>query len=140
MDAPFLTSLFSLADKTCILTGATGGLGSAIALGLAKAGANIVSIEMPNDPGTNALQDLIAQTQRQIVRFECDLADAKSLRGCWARMWAEGVVPDVLVNVAGVMRRGACENITDEEIDIVRPTPLVSSFHSRLSDGYSSWQ
>ncbi|KAF2728100.1 2-deoxy-D-gluconate 3-dehydrogenase [Polyplosphaeria fusca] len=117
MDAAYLANLFTIQGKTAILTGATGGLGSAIALGLAKAGANIVSIEMPGDPNSNALQDLISQTKRQIVRFECELADAKSLRACWSGMWAEGVVPDVLVNVAGVMRRNRAEAATDEEID-----------------------
>src|SRR4051812_46245823 len=66
MDTQFLRSLFGLQGKTAIITGATGGLGSAIALGLAKAGANIVSIEMPNDPLSAALHDLIMQTERQI--------------------------------------------------------------------------
>ncbi|KAF2113630.1 hypothetical protein BDV96DRAFT_633160, partial [Lophiotrema nucula] len=119
MDVQFLTTLFGLEGKTAIITGATGGLGSAIALGLAKAGANIVSIEMPNDPLSAALHDLVMQTGRQITSFSCDFTDAKSLRACWARIWDEGVVPDILVNVAGVMRRGSCVEQTDEEIDLL---------------------
>ncbi|KAF2465152.1 uncharacterized protein BDR25DRAFT_360774 [Lindgomyces ingoldianus] len=46
----YLTSLFGLSSKTAILTRATGGLGSAMAIGLAKAGADTVSIEVLNDP------------------------------------------------------------------------------------------
>lgn len=46
MDAVFITTLFGLQGRNAIITGATGGLGSAIALAFAKAGANIVFIEV----------------------------------------------------------------------------------------------
>lgn len=119
MDTQFLTSLFGLQGKTAILTGATGGLGSAMAFALAKAGANIVSIEMPNDPNSNALHDLLLPTNRSVTSFSCEFTDAKSLRACWKGMWDKGVVPDILVNVAGVMRRNKCEDATDEDLDLV---------------------
>ncbi|KAK7188876.1 hypothetical protein DPSP01_007699 [Paraphaeosphaeria sporulosa] len=119
MDVSFLTNLFGLQGRNAIITGATGGLGSAIALALAKAGANIVFIEAPNDPNSNALHDLLAPTEREITSFNCDLASSQSIRECYARMWAEGIVPDILVNVAGVMARNQCENATDEEIDFL---------------------
>lgn len=119
MDPSFLTNLFGLAGRTAILTGATGGLGSAIALALAKSGANIVSVELPNDPNSVALHDLLIPTGREITSFSCDVADSKSLRACYSRMWAEGVVPDILVNVAGMMRRNKCEDSTDDEIDLL---------------------
>jgi 2-deoxy-D-gluconate 3-dehydrogenase len=128
MDTQFLTSLFSLEGKTAIMTGATGGLGSVMALALAKAGANIVSIEMPNDPNSNALHDLLMPTNQSITSVTCSLIDAKSLRGCWQQLWQEGVQADILVNIAGVIRRNKCEDATDEEIDEVcylsKPNPV----------------
>lgn len=142
MDAQFLKSLFSLEGKTAIMTGATGGLGSTMALALAKAGANIVSIEMANDPNSNALHDLIMPTNRSVTSVTCSLVDPKSLRACWQQLWQEGAQPDILVNVAGIMRRNKCEDATDEEIDEVcrYPAKPVSQISNHLCPSHRSWR
>ena len=61
MSADYLLQVFSLTGKTAILTGATGGLGTSLAVALAKAGASIVSIEIPNDPNSEALKKTILE-------------------------------------------------------------------------------
>jgi 2-deoxy-D-gluconate 3-dehydrogenase len=122
MSSSYLTDLFSVRDKVAIVTGATGGLGFAMAVGLAKAGARIVSIEIPNDPNSERLLNAIRDVGGESTIFTCDVLNSTSLRLCYSSIWAKGFTPDILVNCAGVMRRNSCENATDEDIDLVSKT------------------
>lgn len=89
---PSVTELFSLADKTAICTGATGGLGLSMAVALAEAGADIVSIQIANDPRAELLKEGVAACGRKLTIFETDVADSPKLRQCFADIWAAGVV------------------------------------------------
>jgi 2-deoxy-D-gluconate 3-dehydrogenase len=120
MASNYIQEIFSLNGKTAILTGATGGLGSAMAVSLAKAGAFIVSIELPNDPNSATLAQAVSDAGSTLQAFHCDLGNAEQLRSCFSNVWAAGIVPDILVNSAGVMRRNACEDATDDELNLVR--------------------
>jgi 2-deoxy-D-gluconate 3-dehydrogenase len=102
-----LADLFSLRGKTAIVTGGTGGIGLELSSTLAEAGAKIVSIQLPNDRASGALSSAIASK------------DSKALRATFTQMWKDDVVPDILLNCAGVNRRKAAVDFTDEEIDTV---------------------
>lgn len=115
----FLTSLFSLAGKTAIVTGGTGGLGLEMTLALAEAGADIVSIELPNDPRSGLLAEGVQKAGRSLRVFHADVADSKALRETFAKIWEAGVTPDILLNCAGINRRGKVEDFSDEDIDAV---------------------
>lgn len=115
----YIEEMFSLNGKTVITTGATGGLGSAMTMALAKAGASIVSIELPNDPNSASLAQAIADVGSKFQAFHCDIGNIEALRRCFAEIWAAEIVPDILVNSAGVMRRNQCENATDAELNLV---------------------
>ncbi|EXJ67254.1 uncharacterized protein A1O5_09901 [Cladophialophora psammophila CBS 110553] len=118
--AQYLTSMFSLEGQIAIMTGATGGLGSALAGALAQAGvSNIISIEAPNDPLSSNLKTAVEEVGGKVTAFHCDLRNAKNLRECYQSIWKTGVEPDILINVAGVMRRNLCEDATDDEIDLL---------------------
>jgi 2-deoxy-D-gluconate 3-dehydrogenase len=130
MTSNYIQEVFSLNGKLAILTGATGGLGSAMAVALAKAGASIVSIELPNDPNSASLAQAVSDAGSTFQAFYCDLGNAQELRSCFSSIWAAGIVPDILVNSAGVMRRNACEDATDEELNLVKA--LISSFANIL--------
>lgn len=137
----YLASIFSLSGKTAILTGSTGGLGTAFATALAKAGiSTIVSIEAPNDPASVDLRAKIEGAGGEIKQFECDLRNPKSLRNCYASIWEAGVVPDILINCAGVMRRNLCENATDDEIDLVGAPSFQCLFEAQELTRCSCWR
>jgi NAD(P)-dependent dehydrogenase (short-subunit alcohol dehydrogenase family) len=94
----------SFAGKTVLVTGAGGGLGRAIALRFAVAGARIVAL----DKDAAGLQDLHAELERRGARslvLPCDVTDAEAC----ARAVAAGVerfgALDVLVNNAGMSQR-----------------------------------
>lgn len=116
---PTVASLFSLTSKTAIVLGGTGGLGQAMTQALAEAGADIVSIELPNDPQSENLQKLIKETGRNYQSFHCDIKNAKDLRAAFAKIWDAGVTPDILLNSAGIQRRGKVEDISDQDLEDV---------------------
>ncbi|KAF7194122.1 2-dehydro-3-deoxy-D-gluconate 5-dehydrogenase [Pseudocercospora fuligena] len=111
--------LFSLAGKTAIVTGGTGGLGTAMTMALASGGADIVSIELKDDPGSQNLHEAVAKTGRQIKQYHCDVRDPKDLRAIFAQIWSDGIQGDILLNCAGIQRRAEAEDFTDEDIEAV---------------------
>ncbi|OAA59742.1 NAD(P)-binding domain protein [Niveomyces insectorum RCEF 264] len=117
--ADYLKQMFSLEGKTAVITGATGGLGRSLALALAKAGASIVSIEIPNDPNSASLAAAVKGVGSSIQVFTSDLREISAVRATYSKMWEAGVVPDILVNCAGIARRNPCEDATDEDIDLL---------------------
>lgn len=111
--------LFSLKGKTVIATGATGGLGAEMCLSLAEAGANIVALLLPGDKATLALSNLITETGRSFISFECDVSNTSALREVFSKMWSCNIVPDILLNCAGLNRRHPIVDMTDANIDLV---------------------
>lgn len=93
-------------------------------MALAKAGASIISIELPNDPNSVNLANSIAEIGGSSRVFHCDLAKKEDLRACYASIWDAGIVPDILVNSAGIQRRNPCEDATDDDLDQVRSFPI----------------
>lgn len=117
---PPLDRLFSVQGKTAICTGVTGGLGRELCTTLAEAGVDIVSIQLPDDPAGPELGEAVKKLGRDFKSFECDVSDSKALRACFGDIWAAGVVPDILLNTAGINRRGLIQELQDEDIDAVR--------------------
>ncbi|KAL9566176.1 hypothetical protein ACKAV7_009710 [Fusarium commune] len=123
--------LFSIRGRTAICTGVTGGIGIELCAALAEAGVDIVSIQLPDDPVGPHLHKIVTEFGRSFKSFECDIADSKSLRACFASIWAAGVQPSILLNAAGINKRGAMEDLTDDDIDKVRGA-TASSPHQTL--------
>ncbi|OJJ50377.1 hypothetical protein ASPZODRAFT_110720 [Penicilliopsis zonata CBS 506.65] len=123
-----LATLFSLEGKTAICTGVTGGIGTEICTTLAEAGVDIVSIQLEGDPNGAPLRAAVEALGRSFHAFECDVADSKALRETFFRIWAEGIVPDILLNCAGINRRGPVVDLTDEDIDAVLAINLKASY------------
>jgi len=128
MTSPSLPSLFSLSYKTAVVTGGTGGLGLAMSIALAEAGANIVSIQLPDDPLAANLASAITRLGRSLTVFEGDVGNAASLRSTFSNIWASGVLPDILLNCAGIVRRGPAEDVADADIDALFNINLKGSF------------
>ncbi|KAJ5609218.1 hypothetical protein N7528_009785 [Penicillium herquei] len=123
-----LNDLFSVRGKTAICTGITGGLGKSLGVALAEAGANIVSIQLPGDFEVGTLEKEVRSFGAEFHRFDCDIGDSISVRKCFTDIWMSGIVPDILVNCAGVNRHGPLEALTDEDISLVLNVNLKGSF------------
>lgn len=99
-----VSKLFSLAGKTAIVTGGTGGLGAAMTVALASGGADIVSIELPDDPSSKTIKEAVEKAGRAIRQYPCNVRDSKSLREVYQQLWSDGIKGDILLNCAGVQR------------------------------------
>lgn len=108
-------SWLGLEGRTCVVTGAGGGLGRAIALGFAAAGARLVLLDRTTEAmaGTlSAARTLGAPLGAAPLALACDVSDPESVTGA-ARAGEEAFGPaHVLVNNAALLRPGPLEDLT----------------------------
>ncbi|WP_150267844.1 2-dehydro-3-deoxy-D-gluconate 5-dehydrogenase KduD [Paenibacillus tepidiphilus] len=107
-----MSSLFSLAGKTAIVTGAAQGLGQGIALAFAEAGADVVSISLNTSEETvNAAQAFGVKA----LSIEADLSDHTKLQGAFDASLALTGHVDILVNCAGMIRRTPAKDHSEKD-------------------------
>src|SRR3984893_10695057 len=94
---------FQISGKNALVTGSRRGLGAAIAVALAKAGANVGCHGRDANPG--AACDEVRAASRKTFYFSADLADSKSCSGLIEKTISEFGSIDILVNNAGMIRR-----------------------------------
>lgn len=93
--------------KTCIITGATSGIGKETALGLGNLGAKIVFTSRNKERGTAVRKELVDRSGNSDIEFIlCDLSSLQSVRECADRFKGEHTRLDVLINDAGTWERG----------------------------------
>jgi NAD(P)-dependent dehydrogenase (short-subunit alcohol dehydrogenase family) len=92
--------MFSLAGKATLVTGASRGIGRAIALAYAEAGADVAVLARSSDE-LDALADEIREMGRSALPLTCDVTDREQVEAEVARMLQEFGRVDVLVNNAG---------------------------------------
>ena len=113
--------LFSLKGETAIVTGASRGLGAAMAIALAEAGADVALVARGSVDETAAG---VEAAGRRAIRIECDLAD----RSCPQRIMDMVPQASILVNNAGIIRRANLLDYRDEDWDEVIEVNLRSVF------------
>ncbi|MGV3490014.1 MAG: SDR family NAD(P)-dependent oxidoreductase [Devosia sp.] len=93
---------FSLAGRKALVTGGGGGIGRAICLGLAEAGADIVVLEHPDHPGAPELGQRIACLGRRFGWVSADLARTETLGDVAREIWTDVGGIDILINNAAI--------------------------------------
>ena len=115
--------MFDLTGMTALVTGASGGLGSAIARGLAAQGARVALSGTRVAP----LEALAAELPGSVV-LACDLSDAAAVDALVGRAVDALGGLDILVNNAGVTRDNLAMRMKDEEWDTVIRVNLEAAF------------
>jgi 3-oxoacyl-[acyl-carrier protein] reductase len=120
--------MFDLAQKTALVTGASGGIGGAIAKALHGQGANVVL----SGTRADALQALQAELGERAHIVVCNLANAAEVDELLKRAEAQAGAPiDILVNNAGITRDNIMMRMGNEEWGQVIDVDLTAAF--RLS-------
>jgi 2-deoxy-D-gluconate 3-dehydrogenase len=120
--------LFKLDGKLAVVTGCRRGIGKAMAVALAEAGADIAGVSAHLEPSGSEVERDVLATGRRFRGYTCDLADRTALYRFIAELKADHPAIDILVNNAGyVVRRPAAEH-PDDFWDAVIATNLSAPF------------
>jgi 3-oxoacyl-[acyl-carrier protein] reductase len=120
--------MFDLTGKVALVTGASGGIGGAIAIALHAQGATVVL----SGTKVEALEKLASELGERAYTAACNLSDIASVEALpKAAETAAGGAIDILVNNAGITRDNLFLRMKDEEWDQVLAVNLTAAF--RLS-------
>jgi 2-deoxy-D-gluconate 3-dehydrogenase len=122
-----MSNLFSLQGKTALVTGCNRGIGRAMALALAAAGADIVGVSSSLAAGSEVEEEILAMGRR-FTAYAADLTDRAAVYGLIAAVRASGRPVDILVNNAGMILRQPAAEHSDEYWDRVMSINLDAAF------------
>jgi len=121
--------LFDLSGKSAVVVGGTSGIGLAMAVGLAEAGANVVASSRRLEQVDEAVKAIEA-TGRRTLRLASDVADRASLQAL-----LDGTVKafnkvDILINCAGKIKREPTLTVTEETWDGIMDTNVTGTLRA----------
>lgn len=118
-----------LKGKTAIVTGASRGIGRAIALELAALGANIAAIYAGNTRAAEETLSLIREIGVKAEVYPCDVSDFAASKAVVERILADFGGADILVNNAGITRDALLLTMKEADFDAVIDTSLKGAFN-----------
>jgi 2-dehydro-3-deoxy-D-gluconate 5-dehydrogenase len=123
-------SSFGLLDKIAVVTGASQGIGRAVALGLAHAGAHLVLAKYPEKrrDEIKAVQAEIEALGRKAIIVQTDVAEVDQVRALMDKTKETFGRIDILVNNAGWTGTTPALDVTEEEYDRTMAASLKSVF------------
>lgn len=122
-----MTFPFSLEGRVALVTGGAGGIGQAVALGLAGAGADVAVVV--NSGTADATRAGVEETGQRFLSVQADLSDPGTLAPLVAEVEA-GLGPiDILVNNAGIIRRHDAADYPEEDWRAVLDVNLDAVWH-----------
>lgn len=122
-----MTSPFNLTGQVALVTGANTGLGQAIAVGLAEAGADIVAVGRTLPDETAAL---VAKAGRRLHAVSADLSTTQPIERVVFEAYAATGRLDILVNNAGIQFVSPVEEFPDAKWDAIIAINMSSNFHA----------
>lgn len=126
--------LFDISGRVALVTGASRGIGRAIAQGLAEAGASVALSSRTQADLFQTAEELRALGARAEA-FPADVARVAEIQALVPHVLARMGQIDILVNVAGVNRRGPSTEITEEDWDTVLDLNLKGLFFTSQAVG-----
>lgn len=117
----------SLSDEICLVTGATRGIGRAIALALGAAGATVVGTAT-SDEGAGSISDYLNKESIPGRGLRLDVNDTEAVNEAVAAVGKEFGAPTIAVNNAGITRDNLLLRMKEEDWDSVMDTDLKSVY------------
>ena len=120
--------MFKLGNKVSIVTGASKGIGKAIAKIFAQAGTHVVCVSRTKDD-LNILKKEILNDGGSVSIYSCDVSNFDEVEGLIRNTVEEFSKIDIIVNNAGITRDGLIMRMNEENWDDVINTNLKSCFN-----------
>ena len=124
-----MTQLLSLEGKTAVVTGGTSGIGHALSLGLADAGADVVATARRQQQVDETALEIEARG-RQTLRRVSDVCDRASLEELLAAVLERFGKVDILINCAGKIKRTPTLTMPEEEWADILNTNLTGTLRA----------
>lgn len=119
--------LFDLSGKTALVTGCKRGIGRAMAVALAQAGADIVGVSASLQAGSDVEQE-VSGFNKKFTPYQCDFSDRTALYDFINAVKTNHPKIDILVNNAGTILRQPAAEHPDEYWDTVLEVNLSAQF------------
>ena len=116
-------------EKTAVITGASRGIGKAIALNMARSGANVAIIYAGNN---EAAAEVCKQAESFGVKaesYKCNVADFEESKRVCEKIIADFKSVDILVNNAGIIKDTLLLRMSEADFDAVIDVNLKGAFH-----------
>lgn len=127
---------FDLKNKTALITGAGRGIGRALALGYAEAGADVILLSRTEEE-LQAAADEIRAKGRKAYPFPADVTSTESIKSVFAELEAQQLNVDILINNAGMNIRSKALDVTESEWETIVNTNMKSAFF--MSQKAAEW-
>lgn len=123
------TNLLSLDGKVAVITGGTSGIGRAMSLGLAEAGADVIATARRKEQ-VEETASAIEALGRKTFRVTSDVTDRTSLEKLRDAVLAAFGKVDILINCAGRIKRTPTIDVTEEEWEGILDTNLTGTLRA----------
>jgi NAD(P)-dependent dehydrogenase (short-subunit alcohol dehydrogenase family) len=123
------TQLFDLAGKVAVVTGGTSGIGRALSLGLADAGADVIATARRQQQ-VDETADAIETKGRKTLRLASDVCDRASIEALLAAAIEKFGKVDILINCAGRTKRSPTLTVPEEEWAAIMDTNLTGTLRA----------
>jgi NAD(P)-dependent dehydrogenase (short-subunit alcohol dehydrogenase family) len=122
-------SLFSLEGRVAVVTGGTSGIGRALSLGLADAGADVIATARRKEQVDATAKEIEARG-RKTLRMPSDVSDRSTLEALLAAALEQFGKVDILVNCAGIIKRAPTLDFAEAEWTNILNTNLTGTLRA----------
>ena len=119
---------FDLTGKTALVTGCNKGIGKAMAIGLAEAGAGIIGVSASLELNGSEIEKEVSSLGKTFKAYQADFSDRKSIYAFLEKLFSENPAIDILVNNAGTIMRAPAAEHPDDYWDKVLAINLDAQF------------
>ena len=118
-----------LQGRTAVVTGASRGIGKAIALALAENGANVAIVYAGNTQAANETLEQIKQLGVSANAYQCNVADFEAAKSACKLIIEDFQSVDILVNNAGIIKDNLLLRMTEQDFSAVLDINLKGAFN-----------